>query len=323
MTKKLERFSIGGNSHLKKALVEETGIRLHSENTITGYYYLRANKAISSTLIGGVDKDPTHFQLPEQYTEAVQAVKEFLGQNRFEKGKWYCADLSPNYLLRYSHQEANKVFYSERYWSTETNYTNESRDNYFTTASEIYRTIRPATQDDIKEVLEGIARYKGLLSGGIIKDVTGGVYRDYTLGDLRTSQDGEALWVEITDSKGLNDGIFLYKDGVWAERIVEKIELPTPGKTREDVEELKRNWCKDPCWDLPTTEGFEEYREELTQFSNRMEEKWEREYKDQMKAEAESMGLKFPEQLPLFNTIKSMQLNIKELERKMEVIHYS
>lgn len=34
-------------------------------------------------------------------------------------------------------------------------------------------------------------------------------------------------------------------------------------KTREEVEQLKRDWIKDGCWDLEKTEGFEEYHGEL------------------------------------------------------------
>jgi hypothetical protein len=34
-------------------------------------------------------------------------------------------------------------------------------------------------------------------------------------------------------------------------------------KTNEEIEALKLNWAKDPCWDIEDTEGFEEHREEL------------------------------------------------------------
>ena len=34
-------------------------------------------------------------------------------------------------------------------------------------------------------------------------------------------------------------------------------------KTKEDIEQLKQSWMKDPCWDIEDTEGFEEYYEEL------------------------------------------------------------
>lgn len=38
-------------------------------------------------------------------------------------------------------------------------------------------------------------------------------------------------------------------------------------KTREEEEDLKQNWVNDPCWDIEETEGFEEYREELSDFA--------------------------------------------------------
>lgn len=37
-------------------------------------------------------------------------------------------------------------------------------------------------------------------------------------------------------------------------------------KTREEVEELKRQWAKDPQWDIEATEGFEDHRAELSAF---------------------------------------------------------
>ena len=40
--------------------------------------------------------------------------------------------------------------------------------------------------------------------------------------------------------------------------------------TRQDVEELKEHWLKDPCWNIEDSEGFEEYCEELLAF--RMEQ---------------------------------------------------
>lgn len=37
-------------------------------------------------------------------------------------------------------------------------------------------------------------------------------------------------------------------------------------KTREKIENLKRDWSSDPCWDLEKTEGFEEHTEELLEY---------------------------------------------------------
>ena len=45
-------------------------------------------------------------------------------------------------------------------------------------------------------------------------------------------------------------------------------------KTQEEINELKQNWKNDPCWDIETTEGFEEHGEELLNFSIQTEAKW-------------------------------------------------
>lgn len=45
-------------------------------------------------------------------------------------------------------------------------------------------------------------------------------------------------------------------------------------KTREEVEELKRQWKKDPTWDIYETEGFEAYRDELVAYQTQMENEW-------------------------------------------------
>lgn len=37
-------------------------------------------------------------------------------------------------------------------------------------------------------------------------------------------------------------------------------------KTREELEALKDNWLKDPCWDIEDTEGYEDHIEELLDF---------------------------------------------------------
>lgn len=37
-------------------------------------------------------------------------------------------------------------------------------------------------------------------------------------------------------------------------------------KTRDEVEELKREWRKDPCFDIEETTGFEHYHNELKLF---------------------------------------------------------
>lgn len=37
-------------------------------------------------------------------------------------------------------------------------------------------------------------------------------------------------------------------------------------KTRKEIEALKTNWLRDPCWDVEGTEGFEAHHDELLAF---------------------------------------------------------
>jgi hypothetical protein len=48
--------------------------------------------------------------------------------------------------------------------------------------------------------------------------------------------------------------------------------------TREGVERLKRDWEKDPAWDIEDTEGFEAYYEELRLYRELKEIEWRNEY---------------------------------------------
>lgn len=49
-------------------------------------------------------------------------------------------------------------------------------------------------------------------------------------------------------------------------------------KTLQEVEELKKEWVKDACWDIEDTEGFEEYKKELKVFREIKEAEWEKAY---------------------------------------------
>ena len=76
-------------------------------------------------------------------------------------------------------------------------------------------------------------------------------------------------------------------------------------KTREDVEKLKYNWFRDPIWDIETTEGFEEYHDELLAYRKECEARWEKKWQEEQeaeKAEAEKLGLH-----GLFKRIKELE----------------
>lgn len=48
-------------------------------------------------------------------------------------------------------------------------------------------------------------------------------------------------------------------------------------KTREQIEDLKRQWEADPCWDLADTEGFEAHRAELQAYEEYRKMIWREE----------------------------------------------
>lgn len=57
-------------------------------------------------------------------------------------------------------------------------------------------------------------------------------------------------------------------------------------KTQNEIDALKKSWMKDPCWDIYSTEGFEEHSEELKMFQEEQERKWKNEAQERDDARA-------------------------------------
>ncbi|MGJ0847803.1 hypothetical protein ACR77J_14020 [Tissierella praeacuta] len=82
---------------------------------------------------------------------------------------------------------------------------------------------------------------------------------------------------------------------------------------REEIEKLKKNWERDPFWDLYETEGFEDYKEELKEHQERMEAIWEKEYQEKEKEidrKANGLGLE-----GLYRIILRQEKEIENLEK--------
>jgi hypothetical protein len=58
-------------------------------------------------------------------------------------------------------------------------------------------------------------------------------------------------------------------------------------KTPEEIEALKANWRKDPCWDIEDTEGFEEIKAELELYRLEFEAECERRNQEEKAKRAE------------------------------------
>lgn len=87
-------------------------------------------------------------------------------------------------------------------------------------------------------------------------------------------------------------------------------------KTREEVEQLKRDWIADPCWDIEDTDGFEDFRSELYEFRNKTETEWK--LKEAKRLEERTEHLKWG--CNLVKLIEVMEAKIKVLEEQVEVL---
>jgi hypothetical protein len=69
-------FTIGGSVALKKALLEEAGLTSCSSDTVKHGYLIIETDTIKMAGRAFAKKD-VHYHLPEEYNEALQAVKDF------------------------------------------------------------------------------------------------------------------------------------------------------------------------------------------------------------------------------------------------------
>jgi hypothetical protein len=93
-------------------------------------------------------------------------------------------------------------------------------------------------------------------------------------------------------------------------------------KSPEEVEQLKREWCAAPEWELETTEGFEEYRDELLSFQISQRQKWLAESHIKRCQDKSRMGLAWGDDLidveTLFNYLTELARRVDRLEQENE-----
>jgi len=86
-------------------------------------------------------------------------------------------------------------------------------------------------------------------------------------------------------------------------------------KTQEEINELKRQWEQDPCWDIEDTEGFKDHHEELTAYRKHCEATWEKERQENLERLADSLGV--PGNVKLACAFIELQRRIEELEKRL------
>lgn len=89
-------------------------------------------------------------------------------------------------------------------------------------------------------------------------------------------------------------------------------------KTQAEIEELKRQWRYDPCWDIDDVEGFEDYKDELLEFSKAQIAIWNFEAEERAKARAIEIGT--PDNPTLTETIVRMQNRIGSIMERLDKI---
>jgi hypothetical protein len=75
-------FTIGGSVVLRRAISEEAGIPLTSDETVTHYPYLASSEKgrREKYFSGNKSRLNTHYQLPQDWDKAVKAVKDFFAE---------------------------------------------------------------------------------------------------------------------------------------------------------------------------------------------------------------------------------------------------
>lgn len=89
-------------------------------------------------------------------------------------------------------------------------------------------------------------------------------------------------------------------------------------KSREQVEELKENWKKDPCYDIYDSEGFEEYKNELIEFQKQHELEEEKIYQKKLRDKADSLGISGNLQLAQY--IFNLEIQLAGFRNQIESI---
>jgi hypothetical protein len=228
--KEKQPFTIGGSVPLKEALLKETGAKPCDALSLN-YQYLYI--ADYTNCIGGANKElPTHYQLPQDWHQAIQAVKDFFTEEKFEKGKWYYGELGDeSYLVRYSHYEADKLMYV-------TEHVNRCKNEvaYYegdTLYPKIIDCLQPATTEQIQFMLGKVAESRGYVEGVKVTcllddcdEVLDGRYFTY-------HEKSDSLYASIKDEEG---DALIYEKGKWAELLPQ--EETTEAKEEYTVELL-------------------------------------------------------------------------------------
>ncbi len=89
-------------------------------------------------------------------------------------------------------------------------------------------------------------------------------------------------------------------------------------KTPEEIKALKEDWFNDPCWDIETTEGFEDYKEDLLNYRLNCENKWKEGVQNRLKIKAEKLNCS----IELAGYIDSLEWQLQDMQKKIDVLYF-
>lgn len=91
--------------------------------------------------------------------------------------------------------------------------------------------------------------------------------------------------------------------------------------TKDDVEKLKKDWLKDPCWDLwESGEEFKPFEAELRAFQESMVGTWRQQAQERQKEEAEKRQMP----LEIYQKVRECELTAQRAVSKAQdlLLHY-
>lgn len=96
-------------------------------------------------------------------------------------------------------------------------------------------------------------------------------------------------------------------------------------KTQQEIDELKRQWLRDPCWDIELTEGFQDHIEELKAFADKQAILWQEQRELREKAENDRLSEKaaalgIPGNLSLTRHIQQLENKIYDLQNRLNTM---
>ena len=93
-------------------------------------------------------------------------------------------------------------------------------------------------------------------------------------------------------------------------------------KTTQQLEDLKKQWIRDPIWDIEETEDFESHKLELLMFRKEYEQHKKENYKAKLSEFASEKGIP-PNSIEFIEYLLGLEKQIHELQAEIDKLKES